>query len=235
MLPEIKSVEQNTIPSKSLYQVVMDTAGRLFAGEHYSVDEKAQVLGWILDHTNRVNGFIFYPTPEDRQAGIRLFSGEKPRAKFLINNMVELETLRLLALLAPDEPRVRQIFQHANQRLLPLCFANGCTVGECAHATLACIRYLAASQVDNWRDKTTQTLAVLKNKRLEDGRWHGFPYYFTLLWLVELPADLAREELNHTRACAERLYRRMQNFHDSVGNIRKRLLQKVLSNESAGL
>jgi len=59
-----------------------------------------------------------------------LFSGEKPRAKFLTNNVVELETLRLLALLAPDEPRVQQIFQQANERLLPLCFANGCTVGE---------------------------------------------------------------------------------------------------------
>lgn len=223
----------NTIDEESLYKTVFNTAEALFNGGSLNETEKAKLSSWILGRQNRWKGFIFYPSEQERETGIRLFSGEKPRTKFLADNLVELDTLRLLALIQPEEPKVRSIFQEANERLFPLCFANGCVVGECAHASIAFRRYFMAYDPEAAREKNRPTLETLKQRRDGEGRWRGFPFYFTLLWLSELPGDTACDELSYTRNCIDKLANRsLASKKNPVSwkteEIRKNLLRKAL-------
>jgi hypothetical protein len=219
----------NVISEKSLYKTVTDAALFLFDGGIFSSLEKIQLVNWILGHQNREKKFIFYPTAADQDAGVRLFSGEKIKAKFLADNTVELETLRLLALLRPEMPEVQQLFWDANQRLFPICFANGCTVGKCRHASIAVMRYLTASDFSGSADRLERTLGILKQHRDGDSKWKAFPFYFTLLWLTELPDDLSRDELQYARANCERILAKGLQGDDPSDALRKKILQKVVA------
>jgi len=208
----------------SFYQTITDTAKNLFNGGSYLPEEKELLVEWILDHQNRFRGFIFYPSETDRKASIRLISGELPRTKFLSNYTVEMETLRLLSILMPDEPRVHQILLAASERLLPLCFANGCSIGECAHASIAFQRFMVAFDPYDAYGKIHQVLAILRMKRSGDGKWQGFPFYFTLLLLAELPQEWVKDELSYVRK-----YSRRRLNSSPSDSFRKIIIQKALA------
>ena len=217
----------NIFDDGSLYKTVTNAARELFFGGSFSDAEKAKLANWILDHQNRCKGFMFYPSEQDREGGIQFFSGEKPRAKFLVDNLVELETLRVLALIQPGELKVRSIFQEANRRIYPLCFANGCIVGECAHASIAFRRYLLVQDQIASGEKNRQTLQAMKLRRSDEGKWRGFPFYFTLLWLTELPGSMGGDELDYAREYCERLSRRMKD-EEPLDEVRRKILQRAL-------
>lgn len=211
----------------TLYEMVRHACMFLHLNGSPTADEKAEVADWILQHQNRQDGFIFFPTPLERQRGIHLFTGETARTKLLQNNAMELETLRLLAVLQPEAPAAQQIFQEANQRLFTRCFANGCTAGECAHAQIALARYLTALDFQAHQGRILRTLSILKEKRAPLGRWDAFPLYYTVLWLSELPADLAREHLIFILPKAEGLLKRRKNG-SPVDTLRRSLLKTTL-------
>ncbi len=72
-------------------------------------------------------------------------------------------------------------------------------------------------------------LDALRQDRRGDVRWRRFPFFFTLLWLVELPADLAREELAYASGLCERLLARPRPAGEPVGPVRETILRKCLS------
>ncbi|MCI0478538.1 MAG: hypothetical protein L0Y55_20040, partial [Anaerolineales bacterium] len=103
------------------------------------------------------------------------------------------------------------------------CFADVCVTGECAHASIAFLRYVTAADPDDSASKIARALKILKRHRAGDGRWHKFPFVFALLWLTELPDDLAREELLYAATHAEKLLAQEQP------PARKKILEKVLT------
>ena len=218
----------NLIDERSLYRTVINAANRLFEGGSFTSVEQSHLADWILTHQNRHQGFIFYPTPEDQQDGLRLFSGEKPKTRLLANNALELETLRLLALIQPESPGVREVCQEANERLLPLCFAQMCTQGECAHASIAFLRYLTAYEPQQALEKVEHAKEVLKQDRDGKGGWRVFPTWFTLLWLGELPLDLVHDELSYAHDFCIQLFRKRWVATEQFAMVRKKILQKVL-------
>ena len=214
---------------QSLSKTVHHAAQFLFDGGTYTTAERARLANWILAHQNRHRGFVFYPTDQDLKAGITLFSGEKPKAKFLAYNALELETLRLLALIQPKSPPVRRILREADQRLSALCFANGCTQGECAHASIAVLRYWLASDLRGSSPKFSYAINTLKQHRSGDGKWLKFPFFFTLLWLTELPGYIARDELAYVAGLCQKLLATQRLARGQNDRIRKKILQRVLA------
>jgi hypothetical protein len=211
--------------SHSLYQKVMESTRTLFTGGQMRDGEKADLASWILTHQNRRNGFLFHPGPEDEQAGLLLVSGEKPRTHLLANNALELETLRLLVLLQAGEPGIGLVFEAADRRLSKLCFASVCTTGECAGASIAYLRYRTAR--GGAEALIRRGLESLRRERDGAGRWHKFPFYYTLLWLLDLPAGLAADELEYAAPACRRLAARLDPADPFTG-FRRSILGRVL-------
>jgi hypothetical protein len=101
---------------------------------------------------------------------------------------------------------------------------NMCDTGECAHASIAYLRYLTAADPDGSAAKITRALGILKRHRAGDGRWHKFPFFFVLLWLTELPNDLARAELTYAAGRAAGLSTGQEHLP-----VRQKILDKVLA------
>jgi hypothetical protein len=187
---------------KSLYWTVSDAARHLFFGGRFKSGDRDELAAWVLAHQNRRRGFSFYPTAVERELGVRLPSGEKPRTMLAADNAVEMETLRLLALLRPDDVEVRLLFERAERRLSGVCYGRVCPVGECAHASISVLRYHAARDAARSAGMIARGLETLRQARIGEGQWRYFPFYYTLLWLTELPEGLderAHAELSYAQ------------------------------------
>jgi hypothetical protein len=204
----------NLIEERSLYRTVTNVARHLFFGGTLTPSERSELASWILARQNRRRGSSFYPTVAEREHGIRLLSGEKPQTVLAAVNAVEMETLRLLALLQPDEPQVQSLFEIAEQRLSGVCYGSVCTTGECAHASISVLRYRTARGAARSAGMIARGLETLCRARTGEGKWRHFPFYYTLLWLTELPTgpdEHAHAELSYARDRCERLLSRTKS------------------------
>ena len=93
---------------KSIYRLTVETEYRLIKGESISNGEKAAIAAEQLSaaHTKAVTPAgrralypLFYIPPQDVK--LRSLMGQTPKTRIFSGNMYELETLRLLCLLAP--------------------------------------------------------------------------------------------------------------------------------------
>ncbi len=192
------------IDSRSLYQTVMNAAIFLFKGGKFTEQEKESLIDYLLTRQNRQKGFVFHATKEELASNVHLISGEKPRTNLLKVNAIELETLRLLALLDDARPAVQEVLRAADLRLEKQCFARVCLTGDCVGASIAYLRYINSRHSELFMEQIRHGLVVLKENRSGDCKWGKFPFYFTLLWLGELPSDLSKEEIDYSRDCARR-------------------------------
>ena len=165
-------------------------------------DATAQTILKFYDGNKKFLGF--YLPMVDFKRGGRLFSGERLYTQLGINTVVSLEISRALSILAGGQPAVKSILDEVNQRLLKKCYVNdGCTTGECAHNMVAFWRYLL---VNNWPDRDTRIKEILhhlNNSRDGNGRWDHFPFYYTLMVLLETGNNEAKLELDYALPACE--------------------------------
>jgi len=108
-----------------------------------------------------------------------------PKTHILSANAYELEIIRLLHLFAPKDAVVQDMVRGTLERLRGTCFGNGCPQGECFHAALPVLRFLAACapHETEWMYK----LVDFFNEHYEDKTRHsGVMRYFGLC-MSELP------------------------------------------------
>lgn len=247
-------LDRQIIQEESLYQTVLQATRFRFDGGRFLPEESEQLITWLLAHRNHQNGYTFHPTAHEVARGIRLFTGERPRTWIARRDGVEMETLRLLARLVPQEREtrdrvtaadsertpvhtVRKIFAEADHRLIGRCYGSVCPRGECAHASIAVLRYRIAVDIETARPYIERGLQWLRETRIEAGGWHSFPFFFTLLWLIELlnaTTDTSirmqtLDELASTRDRCRRTVGRRWRLPASVSEIRDALLHKVIS------
>ena len=119
-----------------------------------------------------------------------------PKTHILSANAYELEIVRLLYLLAPDRPEVREIAEGTIARLRSTCFGyRGCAVGECFESALVTLRFLAAAAPGE--TEWVRTLIALFYDHVGDNkRRHGNVLWYFWLCLSELPAEIALPEIS---------------------------------------
>lgn len=153
-----------------------------------------------MKYPNNINndGRRMYPEyfipPYNDGKKFRTILGQMPKTHILSANMYELEILRLLYLLAPQNADVEQMVKITLERLKTTCFGHEDDgVGECFDASLVVLRFLAAvspkdttwieSRINNYNHH------VHEKKR----PWYALWYYW--LCLSELPLNLAKSEI----------------------------------------
>ena len=151
------------------------------------------------------NAGSFIPFASESQNQSRMFTGEVLRTEFAVRNIQLIEVARLLALLEMDNPDVAKALLLSDRHMDLLCYSKFCAKGECKSLTIAYMRYLASLHTDDAASRLDQFLTRLASYHDGKGKWHGFPYYYTLLMLSDTDHPIAADELEYASSLFERL------------------------------
>ena len=167
-------------------------------------------------------------TPADFDFGSRLFTGEKLQTKLAIKNILNQESIRLLGIFDCFSDDREDIIQLANSWLNESCFAEFCSVGECKHSTIGFMRYLNTMKLSKHRETLASFIDILKQHRNRKDSWEGFPFFYTLLTLLEIDLPEAKEELRFALPACERRMDRIDNVNKYTQR-RLDVIRKVFS------
>jgi len=191
--------------------------------------EMQAVFKWLAGRQYRSgpHAGLFAPTQGDYDAGVRLFTGEKLKTLLAARNVLGAEAARALALFDLPAPEAQDVIQRLDRNLLQACYSRACVLGECAHSAVGLMRYLATGKVDGAEQRLLMHIQTLARQRDGQGRWKRFPFYYTLLALLEIDLPSARDEMHYTAPACERYLRRSPT--DDVFDQRRRaVVQRVL-------
>ena len=143
---------------------------------------------------------LFYIPPYNGGKKLQTVLPMSPKTHILSANSYELEIIRLLHILAPDDPTVRDMVKESLERLKTTCYGyHDCAVGECFHSALIVLRFVAATASGDteWIKKL---LAFFKRHMDEKLMLRGKGVHGNVLWyywlcLSELSLDLAAPEI----------------------------------------
>jgi len=187
-----------------------------------------EALEWILSRQGLKGSYcnLFMPTNLDLEQGAHLPTGEHVKTSAATRHILGEEALRTVIVWnLISSPSVKEAMVGFNQ-ILERGGKNG---SYCCHnCTISFLRTLAVSKIEKADEILEKGLNIIKKKRTSDGRWHGFPFYYTLLLLSEIDSPSARNELNHARKIADGLLRRYQG-NDRVSLFRRLGLKAALN------
>ena len=177
----------------------------------FRADPQANVdeaLDWVLSRQGLEGSYygLFLPTPEDLERGLQLPTGERMHTTAAAKHILGEEALRTSLVWKRDRtPQVRQ----ALKGLETIVDRGGKTGRYCCYTcTIAFLRTLVTTAMSGKDEIVQKGLDRIRSARTPDGRWKGFPYYYTLLTLTEIDQPKARNELEYASKTAEKLLKR---------------------------
>jgi hypothetical protein len=193
-----------------------------------STADVQEALQWVLTRQGLKGAYLnmFMPTNQDLSQGVRLLTGERMRSDAGTRHVLGEEALRTVsAWNLSSSPAVSQALKGFND----LLEAGGKNGSWCCHTcTIAFLRTLAVVKPNEWDRILEKGLNRIEKARTPDGRWHGFPFYYTLLTVSEMETPSARAELRHASEVAEGLLKRYQN-DDRISRFRRLALEAALN------
>lgn len=185
------------------YQTMLDTNYRLIKGETLSQSEKEEAARMLLSakskdiaelkpHCRNLRPLFFIPPYNDGKK-LTTVLGQTPKTEVFSANMYELEILRLLSLLKPDDSEVSEMITVTAGRLKTTCFGyDDDGMGECFDASLVVLRFLAtaAPSEKEWINSRIENF----NRHFADKKRPSFPQWYYWLCLSELPFETAKPE-----------------------------------------
>lgn len=182
-------------------------------------------------HSGDLRG-TFDPGQKRLKEGIVLYTGERVRTKFATRSIVSLEAGRALLVAGSLNASARSALANLDTWLENQCFRDFCGSGECRYSTIAFLRYAASGAMKMGKDEIDSIIESLKTHRDGKGRWNGFPFYYTLLTLLELDTPAAGAELEYAKPACERALK-LTNATDFFSSRRKAILQRLLEGPAA--
>jgi hypothetical protein len=144
-------------------------------------------------------------------AGIELFTGEKITSASARHILGE-EASRALRLLRVKDPPVQAALDKADEgmiRCLNTSQREGRSPGWfcCGKCSVGLWRNLLAGGLDRGEERLANGVKVLRRHRDGEGGWKRFPFWYTVLALIEMPGKAARDDLSQVAARLERAAR----------------------------
>jgi len=217
------------IDETSLSGTIDAVDARLVEQEALPEEQRDRVVTFLLGRQVRWGRELgtFAPFPSEFEQGVRLFSGERLRTRLATLNVLSLESARILALLAGERTDVRNALAQTSIALGHTCFAvSHCVVGECAHSSIAYMRDAASDRSGRRRNWIERHLRVLGAQRDGTGRWRRFPFYYTLLALLDVGTPSAYAELEYARPACLRVIGRASD--SPYADRRRRVVERTL-------
>jgi len=193
-----------------------------------SVTDVQEALQWVLTRQGLHGSYfnLFMPTNQDLSQGVRLLTGERMLSNAGTRHVLGEEALRtVIVWKLESSSTVKQSLKGFND----LLEAGGKNGRWCCHTcTMAFLRTLAVARPDKWDRILEKGLNRIRKARTIDGRWCGFPFYYTLLTLSEIDTPPAQAELRHASKIAERLLKRYHR-DDRTSRFRRLALEATLN------
>ncbi len=185
---------------------------------------------WLISRVGKPGSFrpgFAGPTEIDRNQGVQLFTGERIFSYASVGHILGEESARALQLLAPEDSQVKEILEitKANVHELMLREPGRYCCGRC---TVALWRFLTVSDFKEREWQIDSGILHLKTMHSDDGRWHRYPFYYTLLALSDIHTDDALDEKRYAAPAIERMLRRPR-APEPFGQRREVVMRKILS------
>lgn len=226
-MPEKNAEGEQVLVPESLQETLwrLEEMRRGFRSK--SIRHVEEALQWVLSRQGLQGSYcgLFAPTAKDLSEGLRLLTGESyPDRGALTRHVLGEEALRAAILWNLKSSRaVHQALQgfHAMMERGGEKAARQTGFYCCPTCSIAFLRSLSVARPDNWDSILEKGISNIRTARTSDGRWRGFPFYYTLLTLSEMETSSADAELRHASNVAERLLNRYRNRDDRISRFRK--------------
>jgi len=193
--------------------------------------EKA--LRWVLSRQGLKGSYmnLFAPTEKDL-LGVKLPTGERIESAALRHILGEEALRTAIAWNLESSHEAAKAAASFNQLLER---GENCAKTSgffcCYKCTSAFLRTLNVVRPEKWKEIMEKGIQNIRKERTSDGRWHGFPFFYTLLTLSEIDSPSAEAELRHASKIAHRLLPRYQK-DDRTSCFRKLGLEAAKSAEN---
>ncbi|MEW6750318.1 MAG: hypothetical protein AB1505_04990 [Candidatus Latescibacterota bacterium] len=174
----------------------------LLSGQRLTAAARHEAAVWLAARVGQEGSYCGLPAPteQDRAPGFRLFTGEPVTSQAGRGCKLGFEATWALTVLHPSAARLAQAAHACRQRVLErysqeVVRSRGMYC--CYSCSVAGWRALGVAE-ETWAQPLLDAgIGLLRARRLDNGRWDKFPYWYTLLSLCHLDTVAAREEMRH--------------------------------------
>ena len=227
----------NLLNQYSLAKTIDNVSEALLFGNTITVSEKSGIADFILNQHLQPGNYAntFAPTKTDLQEDLVLFTGEKIKSRAGKCHVLGEEASRILRKLSRDSDMVNEILNQADSglrsRIDESIKSKRYQYGMYCCKSCSCALWLNLSSGGVFNDfKFLKAgINILAEHKDGQGRWKGFPYYYTLYVLNEIPFEISGKELAYAaKTIEEKLFKNFKGY--SQYEIRRKYIcQQILT------
>lgn len=205
-------MDRPLIHSESLSETINAVADAIAADSKISAGERKAVARWIASRQGLAGAYAntYAGFEQERQRGIRLFTGERVSSASARHILGE-EACRVLRQLDVRDNVVQKSLELATEGLLQ-CLSRSAAdprkanpgIYCCGKCTVGLWRHLAVGGLDRQEERLKKGIQALRPRRDGDGGWRTFPFWYTVLLLSEIDLPSARAELHYAAPALKR-------------------------------
>ena len=221
------------VVEESLGRTIDNVAEALFFGRPIAAPDKKEAALFIAGRQGLPRSYagMFAPTDLDFETGFRVFTGELIKTGAGTSHIIGEEASRTLFALGSRERAVTKALDAANRGLLPKLSHPKRLTGTicCGICDVAFWRNMTVGGVMGIGEVELAKAALrLKENRTGKGDWRRYPFYYTLLALLDLDNKGVMEELRYAAPLVER---RLKSSHSTKPyDLRRReLARRILA------
>ena len=231
----------NLIDKNSLFRTIDNVSEAIFFNLEMNSEEKGEIADFIVNQQGKPYTYAntFAPTENDMKQDLVLFTGERIRSGAGKCHMIGEESCRVLRKMNLDSEKINWALQKADKGLKEQIFGSYHNQKYefgmycCKSCSCSLWNNLSSGGLDNDIEMLKAGLQYLSQHRDNNGRWNGFPFYYTLFVLNGMDWELSSEELTYAAGSIERRLKRRpaQNKYDMRRNhICEMIINKINMN-----
>lgn len=190
-------------------------------GFRTSSDKEVQeALNWILGRQGLKGSYrkLFAPTEKDLSDGLQMLTGERfPGRGLLTRHILGEEALRAVVLW---NRKSHPIAMKALDGFEEMVNSHPSGFYCCYNCTSPFLRTLSTVKPKRWDEILDEGIGNIKKTRVSNGRWQGFPFYYTLLALSEMDVRSAKDELKYAGKTAQKLIKKYKKGNDRASRFK---------------
>jgi hypothetical protein len=196
------------IDPRSLSETVDGVNDAFFFGNAIPASTRCETARWIAARQGLPGayGALFAAFEDERRRGIRVFTGERITSASARHILGE-ESCRALLLLESDDAKVVTALTRATSWMIDRVeqaardsLRNSAGSYCCGKCTVGLWRNVLAGGLDRPDQRLGVGVRRLRAMRDGTGEWRTFPFWYTVLALVEMDRADARKELHYAAA-----------------------------------